>query len=79
MRSIRRPSLLATSGRDCGDGGDDGDVKTPLLLLMGCEPTMYSVIMRSVPFVLKLRLYISAKQQRDQYVGVSQVYIILLW
>ena len=76
--SIRRPFLLATCGRDGGDGGDDGDVKTPLSLLMGSEPTVFSVIMRS-PFVPQQRLFISDKHQRDllrqedQYGGISQV------
>lgn len=83
VRSIRRPFLLATGSRDGGDGGDDGDVKTPLLLLTESEQTVFSVIMRGVPFVPQQRLYISAKQQRDllrqeyQYGGVSQVYTLL--
>ena len=75
--------MLATGGRDGGDGGDDGDVKTPLLLLMGSEPTVFSVIMRSDLFVPQQRLHISAKHQRDllrredQYSGVCQVYTLL--
>ena len=51
---------------------------------MGSEPTVFSVIMRSVPFVPRQRFYISAaKHQRDllrqegQYGGVSQVCTIL--
>ena len=79
VRSIQRPFLLAAGGRDGGDGGDDGDIKTPLQSLIGSEPTVFSVIMRSVPFVSQQRLYTSTKQQRDllqhddQYGGVSQV------
>lgn len=81
MRSIRRPSLLATGSRDGGDDREDGDVKMPLLLSMGSEPTVFSVIMRSVPFVPQQRFYISAKQrdllrQEDQYDGVYQVYTL---
>lgn len=80
--SIRRPFVLATGGRDGGDGGDDGDVKTPLLFLTESAPTVFSVIMRSSPFVPQQRLYISAKQQRDllrqehQNGCVSQVYTL---
>ena len=51
LHTAQRPFLLPTGHTDGGEVVHDGDLKVPLLRLMESESTMFSLIMRSVPFV----------------------------
>ena len=61
LHTAQRPFLLPTGRTYGGEVVHDGDVKVPLLLLMESESTVFSSIMRSVPFVPEQRLYFFAK------------------
>ena len=51
MFSVLIRSVSFAHSTDGGEVVHDGDMKVPLLLLMESESTVFSLIMRSVPFV----------------------------
>jgi len=60
-----RRELFMIAQNNGGDDGDTGDLKTPLLLFMESQATVFAVFMRSFHFVPQQKLYFSAKQRRS--------------